>query len=170
MVNLSLELDEPQMTDSFSEYVTLLDDIEQIPATAREAPNLPAEQRAVVMARVVALVRDRVLPQSKREGAGLDALLDDGRGSFDSAASAGVTGHDAILAPIDELASANPQDGARVQELLYRVHAAVAGRFSEAEVMLAAVGDEDEPARGAARPRPGRVGGGGDMRPSPWFG
>lgn len=158
------------MTDAFSEYVALLDDIEQIPATAREAPNLSAEQRAVVMARVVALVRDRVVPQSEREGAGLDALFDDGRGSFDRAASAGVTDQDAILAPIDELARANPKDGARVQELLYRVHAAVAGCFNEAEVMLAAVGDDEEPARGAVRTGPGRVGGVGDIRPSPWFG
>jgi len=170
------------MNDAFSDYVTLLDDIEQIPVTAREARNLSAEQRAVVMAQVVALIRDRVLPQSDREGAGLEALLDDGRGPFDRgrrgrfdhAAHVSVTDHDAILAPVDELARANPSDGARVQELLYRVHAAVAGHFSEAEVMLAAVGQEEEPAPGAARTGvptgPGAALGPDVIRPSPWFG
>ena len=47
-----------------------------------------------------------------------------------------MTDHEAIIAPVDELAHADPCDGARVQELLYRLHAAIAGHFGEAELLL----------------------------------
>jgi hypothetical protein len=132
------------MTDAFSEYLILLDDIEQIPLAARESPRRSAEERAAVVARVVELVRDRVLPQSDREEAGLEALLDDGHTGFGDAPQASdVAGHDAILALADELTRANPEDGGRVQELLYRVHAAIAGHFGEAELIHASMGGEE---------------------------
>jgi hypothetical protein len=144
------------MTDVFSQYVTLLDEIEQIPTMARESPSLSTAQRAALMARVVELVRDRVIPQSERDYAGRAALLDDGGGGPSTAMVAGVTlgsaDHDAILARLDELARANPSNAARVQRLLYGVHAAIAGHFSEAELMLASGGDDEEPVA-----RPGRI-------------
>ena len=124
------------MNDPFSEYVGLLDDIERIPVTAREAPKLTAEQRAAAMSQVVALVRDRVLPQADREDAGLDALLDDGGDVSFGAVPGGLADHDAILARVDELAGASPTDVIRVQDLLYGLHSALAGHFSEAEVIL----------------------------------
>ncbi len=158
------------MTDPFSDYVVLLDGIEQIPMTAREAPNLSAEQRAVVVSQVVALVRDRVLPQSAREDAGLAALLDDGGGRVDRAPSPRRTDHDAILAPINELARANPENAARVQELLYRVHTAIAGYFSEAEMMLAGLGNDEEPSERPLRTGPARGLGCNYTGPSAWFG
>jgi hypothetical protein len=158
------------MTDPFSEYVALLDGIEQIPITAREAPRLSAEQRVVVVSQVVALVRDRVLPQSALEDAGLDALLDDGGGRIDGAPRSHGADHDAILAPINELARANPEDPARVQELLYRVHTAIAGHFSEAEVMLAGLGNDEEPSARPLQSGPARGVGDDCTGPSAWFG
>lgn len=153
------------MVDAFSDYVTLLDDIGQIPVTARAAPKLSAEQRGLVMAQVIDLVRNRVLPQSDREGVGLEALFDDERGALvDVAGRARAADHEAILSPIDELARANPTDGARVQELLYRVHAAIASHFIEAELIHAG-GAEPEPAHSVAgEVVPGHIG------PSRWFG
>ena len=124
------------MNDPFAEYVELLDDIERIPVTAREAPKLSPEQRAAAVSQVVTLVRDRVLPQSDREDAGLDALLDDGSELSSGALMAGLDYHDAILARVDELAGASPADVIHVQELLYGLHSALAGHFSEAEVIL----------------------------------
>jgi hypothetical protein len=146
------------MNDAFSDYLTLLDDIEQLPLAARESPSLSAEERATVVARVVELVRNRVVPQSDREEAGREALLDDGGSASRGAPAtqaAGLAGHDAILAPIDELVDANPKDGARVQELLYRVHTAIACRFGEAELIHASMPDEEPPAIRASPLGPG---------------
>jgi hypothetical protein len=107
------ELGGADMTNPFSEYVALLGDVEQIPVAARELPSFSSEQRAATVAWVVELVRDRALPQSDLEEAGRDALFDD------RATPAGAprvvrdtTDHEAILAPVDELADADPRDGA----------------------------------------------------------
>jgi hypothetical protein len=137
---------ELEVTDVFSQYVTLLDEIEQIPMVARQSRSLTTAQRTDAVARVVELVRERVLPQSERDRAGRQALFDDGGGTVSVAAVTdrmlGSADHDAILAPLDELARVNPSDVVRVQQLLYRVHAAIAGHFSEAELMLASMGDD----------------------------
>jgi hypothetical protein len=136
------------MTDAFSEYVTLLDEMEQIPVAARASAGLSTEQRAATIARVLELVRDRVLPQSDREEAGLEALLGDDLAAFSrTRGTSGAVDHDAILAPVDELARADPRDGAHVQELLYRLHAAIAGHFGEAELILATEGMEEQSQR-----------------------
>jgi hypothetical protein len=158
------------MSEVFSQYVTLVDEIEQIPIMARESRTLSTEQRTAVMAQVVALVRDRVLPQSDRDCASREALLDDEDAS-DRAAAAGVGDHDAILAPLDELARANPSDAARVQRLMYQVHSAIAGRFSQAELILASMGDDEyELASRAPRITGGRFVRREYARPSAWFG
>jgi hypothetical protein len=164
------------MTNPFSEYVALLGDIEQIPVAARELPSFPREQRAATMTRVVELVRARVLPQSDLEEAGRDALLDD-RATPTGAPRAvcDTTDHEAILAPVDELAHADPRDGARVQELLYRLHAAIAGHFGEAELILAASVVETPPrmhrmSSGALARSDSGIDEREDVRPSRWFG
>ena len=94
---------ELEVTDVFSQYVTLLDEIEQIPIVARQSRSLTTAQRAGVVASVVELVRERVLPQSERDRAGRQALLDDGGGMVSVAAVTdamlGSADHDAILAP-----------------------------------------------------------------------
>ncbi|HTU86121.1 MAG TPA: hypothetical protein VMF57_11140 [Solirubrobacteraceae bacterium] len=131
------------MTDVFSQYVTLVDEIERIPVTARESVSMSVEQRAAAVAHVVELVRDRVLPQSDRDHAGREALLDDD-GILDRAAVAGAADHDAILAAVNDLARVNPTNAARVKDRLYRLHTAIAAHFSEAELMLATMrGDEE---------------------------
>jgi hypothetical protein len=133
------------MSDAFSEYVTLLDHVEHIPLAARESLWLSTEERAAVMARIVNFVRDGVLPQSDREEEGVEALFYSG-----VAAVAGDDGtlqrrrdHDAIVERIDELAHVDPRDGARVQELLYRLYGTTAGHLGEAELMVASAPDEE---------------------------
>jgi hypothetical protein len=162
------------MTDVFSQYVTLLDEIEQIPTMARESPSLSTAQRAELIARVVELVRDRVIPQSVRDTAGREALLDDGGGVLGTVAVAGVAvgsaDQKAILAPLDELARVNPSNAARVQVLLYRVHAAIAGHFSEAELMLASIADDEEPMARTGRITGRRLGRDEYAGASAWFG
>ena len=164
------------MTNPFSEYVALLGDIEQIPVAARDLPSFSSEQRAATMTRVVELVRGRVLPQSDLEEAGRDALFDD-RATPAGAprAARDTTSHEAILAPVDELAHADPRDGARVQELLYRLHAAIAGHFGEAELMLAATAVETPPrihgmSSGARARSDSDIDEREDVGPSRWFG
>jgi hypothetical protein len=164
------------LTDAFSDYVVLLDEIGQIPAAARASPNLSTEQRAATVAQVVELVRNRVLPQSDREEACLETLLGDELTALAHARRVPeTTDHDAILAPVAELTHADPQDGARIQTLLYRIHAAIAGHFGEAELILAPA-QLEEPA-----PRHGASPGSSDLHaserghryhpgPSAWFG
>lgn len=161
------------MTDVFLQYVTLLDEIEQIPIMARESRQLSSEQRAELMAGVVELVRNRVLPQSDRDFAGRQALLDDedALDALNRGVVAGDREHAAILVPLDDLARANPSDAARVQRLMYAVHDAIAGRFSRAELMLASMGDDDyELAPRAPRITGDRVDRREYARPSAWFG
>ncbi|HUA49998.1 MAG TPA: hypothetical protein VMA77_32500 [Solirubrobacteraceae bacterium] len=158
------------MTDVFSQYVTLLDEIEQIPVTARESPYLSAKERAAAVARVVALVRDRVLPQSDRDFAGREAILDDGGGAAVADVRLGAADRDAILAPLEALARVDPADASRVQALLYRLHAAIAAHFSEAELMLASMGEEGLPARPGPRIRARQMVAVECTHPSAWFG
>lgn len=165
------------MSDSFSEYVALLDDLQQIPLTARESSTLSTEQRAVTMARVLQLVHDRVLPQSDREHAGLEALFHTGvaPAADDQRAATRAQAHETILAPAEALARADPRDQVRVKELLYRLHAAIAGHFGNAQLMVASAAAEEPPAaprQSAATSAPAVT----DMRepahstPSCWFG
>ena len=133
------------MSDAFSEYVALLDDIEHIPVAASESSRLSPEERAVVMARILKLVRDRVLPQSDLEAERRDALLPGG-----VAAVVGRVGtsqrtrdHDAIVERIDDFAHVELRDAAQVQRLLYRLHAAIAGHFGEAELTVAAASESE---------------------------
>ena len=135
------------MSDAFSEYVALLDEVQQIPLAARETPTLSAERRAVTMARVLQLVRERVLPQSDREEAGLEALFHGGvaRVAGDQRAAMRPLARETILAPADELARTDPRDQARVQELLYRLHAAIACHFGEVQLMVASAATEEPP-------------------------
>ena len=133
------------MSDAFSEYVALLDDIEHIAVAASESSRLSPEERTLVMARILKLVRDRVLPQSDREEEGLEALLPGG-----VAAVAGPLGtsqrtrnRDAIVERIDDLAQVDPRDEAQVQMLLYRLHAAIAVRRGEAELIFATASERE---------------------------
>jgi hypothetical protein len=157
------------MSDPFSQYVALLDGIEQIPVAARQSPTLSTEQRADAMARVVELVRDRVLPQSRRDKAGLEALLGD---RVDGPAR--TPDHDAITAPVDDLGRADPRDGVRVQQLLYRLYAAIASHFGEAELLVAATVVEEPPILGVSVPTSARSAndalGRESAGPSRWFG
>jgi NADH dehydrogenase/NADH:ubiquinone oxidoreductase subunit G len=131
------------MSDVFSQYVTLLDEIERIPVIARESVSMSVEERAAAVAHVIELVRDQVLPQSDRDTAGRQALLHD-EGVLDRAALAGAADHEAILAAVDQLARVNPTNAARVRSRLYRLHTAIAAHFSEAEVMIASMRTHEE--------------------------
>jgi hypothetical protein len=144
---------EIDVTDAFSEYVALLDDVQEIPLAARESPELSTEQRAATVARVVRLVHDRVLPQSDREQAGLDTLFYGGMPAIGSDRGSTTRARETILTPAEELARVDPRDEARVQALLYRLHAAIASRFREAEVIVSsAAADEPPPMQHRSRP------------------
>jgi hypothetical protein len=89
--------------------------------------------------------------------------------------TSGGADHDAIQTPVEELACADPRDGARVQALMYRLHAAIAGHFGEAEMILAKAGMEEQAQRHASSAPAGR--GRATERndrdhagPSTWFG
>lgn len=127
------------MSTAYSRYVGLLDDIEHIPVAASEASRLSPDERAVVIARIVKFVRDRVLPQSDLEEERVEALLQ-GEVASPVLRREGLQrtpDHDAIVQRIDELAHVDPGDRVRVQSVLYQLYAAIAGHFGDAELMLA---------------------------------
>jgi hypothetical protein len=107
------------MSDAYSEYLALLDDIEHIPIAASEASGLSPEERAVVLARVLRLVRDRILFQSRY--------------------------HNFILVRIDELAQADPRDCDEVQWLLYRLYADLGTHFASGQLMMTSAADAEGP-------------------------
>jgi hypothetical protein len=129
------------MSDAYSEYLTLLDDMEHIPLAASEASRLLPEERVVMMARIIKLVRDRVLPQSDLKKEGLEALTQGGVAAVPGHPEARqrTRDHDAI----DELASVDPRDRVRVQRLLYRLYEAIVGHIGEAEMMVASVFEDE---------------------------
>ena len=133
------------MNDAFSEYVALLDDIEHIPVAASESPRLSREDRAVVTAGILKLVRDRVLPQSDLEAERREALLPGGVAAVvgRGGTSQSTRDHDAIVERTDALAHVDLRDAAEVQRLLYRLHAAIAGHFGEAELTVAAASESE---------------------------
>jgi hypothetical protein len=133
------------MSDPFSEYVALLDDIEHIPVAASESSRLSREDRAVVTAGILKLVRDRVLPQSDLEAERRETLLPGGVAAVvgRGGTSQRARDNDAIVERIDDLAHVDLRDAAEVERLLYRLHAAIAGHFGEAELTVAAATESE---------------------------
>ncbi|MGO9752927.1 MAG: hypothetical protein ACLP8S_05380 [Solirubrobacteraceae bacterium] len=124
------------MSYAYFEYSALLDDMEDIPVAALEASRLSSEERAVVMARIITFVRDRVLPQPDLEHEGLVHV----HGGVTAVAGhlevrQRTRSHDAI----DELALVDPRDRVRVLRLLYRLYEVIIGHFDDAERMVASV-------------------------------
>jgi hypothetical protein len=122
------------MSETFSKYVELLDHIEHISVAASESARLSPEERAVVMARILKLVRDRLLPQTDLEEEGLVGRVGTSQRTRD---------HDAIVELIDDLTHVDPRDEARVQTLLYGLHRAIVGRRGEVELIFASASERE---------------------------
>jgi hypothetical protein len=130
------------MSDAFTNYVALIESIDHIPVAAQQSRSLSPEEREVVMTRVVDFVRDRVMPQAKLEDDGAEDVFYTGLAAIPEPGGAAWHTPDHEIARLaEELARVDPADGARVRELLYELHTAVARHFGEAELMVASAFD-----------------------------
>jgi hypothetical protein len=130
------------MSDAFSNYVALIESIDHIPLAAQQARTLSPEEREVVMTRVVDFVRERVMPQAELEDDGVEDVFYTGLAAIPEPGGTAWHAPDREIARLaEELAQVDPADGARMRELLYELHAAIARHFGEAELMVASAFD-----------------------------
>jgi hypothetical protein len=98
-------------------------ELEQIRKAARAVPALRPEERRSVTAPIVTFMRERFLPRADAEEAAIHPKLD--RAFSRDVTAALVFDHLMIEGHTAELAAADSRDGARLQELLYGLHALI---------------------------------------------
>jgi iron-sulfur cluster repair protein YtfE (RIC family) len=114
------------------EHAELLSHIEHLAQTAREVPHISPEERAVIRDRVVGFLRGALIPHAEAEERVLypewSALV-----GFDDAAAPMIHDHRAIVARVEFLEGADPDDVDTLQELLYELHALILVHFDKEE-------------------------------------
>ena len=124
-------------TDAFrAEHRHLLDHVEHIRLAARELPELSPEERAAVIGRVVHFLRHTLAPHAETEEVLLYPEFARLLGS-PQALQPMIYDHAAIRERIGELDETDIADTARLQELLYGLHALITVHFwKEEEIYL----------------------------------
>ncbi len=114
------------------EHVALLDHVEHLRLAALEVPHLSPEERAALVARVLAFLQGTLLPHARAEEAVLypewAALV-----GYPDAAVPMIHDHEAIGARIEQLAATSTDDIDALQELLYGLHALILVHFRKEE-------------------------------------
>ena len=114
------------------EHEQLLEHIEHIAESARDMPRLSDEERDVVRARILGFLRGTLIPHAKAEEAVLypewAKLVE-----FADAAAPMIHDHEAIVARIERLESADVHDVDALQELLYGLYALISVHFRKEE-------------------------------------
>jgi len=115
-----------------AEHQELLEHVDQMRLAARELPELSSKERGQLRARILDFLQGTLIPHAEAEEGGLYAgvaeLLGDER-----ATAPMLYDHRAICERVDELASASIDDVARLQELLYGLHALIEVHFRKEE-------------------------------------
>lgn len=115
-----------------AEHVTLSEHVEHMRLAARELPELSAEERTQLLARILDFLQGTLLPHAEAEERGLyegvAKLLGDER-----ATAPMVYDHRAIREWIADLAATPIDDVARLQELLYGLYALIEVHFRKEE-------------------------------------
>ena len=114
------------------EHEALLEHIEHLAHAAREIPQLSAEERDVLRARILGFLHATLLPHAKAEEEILYPQWAKLVG-FPEAAVPMVHDHEAIVARIERLEAANIDDVDTLQELLYGLYALVSVHFRKEE-------------------------------------
>ena len=120
-------------TDAFrEEHRHLLVHVEHIRIAAREVTDLPIDERRAVVGRVLDFLRGTLVPHAEWEEQVLYAAVGELLGNPRATASM-ARDHIAIMRMIDALADTDPEDVARLQELLYGLHALITVHFEKEE-------------------------------------
>jgi iron-sulfur cluster repair protein YtfE (RIC family) len=120
-------------TEAFrEEHRGLLAHVEQIRVAASEMTELAVEEREMVIGRVLEFLRNTLLPHAEWEEQVLYMAIGDLLGDRKSTATMSRD-HVAIARMIEALAEADLTDVARLQELLYGLHALISVHFEKEE-------------------------------------
>jgi hypothetical protein len=123
------------------EHEELLDGVEHIRLAARELPVLSPLERDAVRNRIVEFLRGTVVPHSRLEEHDLYPRVAALLGHPDATAPM-VYDHLAVRERIADLADADPGDLARLQELLYGLHALIRVHLWKEEELYLPLVDE----------------------------
>ena len=119
-----------------AEHRHLMEHVEHVRLAARELPELSPEEREAVVGRVVHFLRHTLAPHAVTEEALLYPEFAQLLGHV-QALEPMIYDHVAIRERIGELDEADPADTARLQELLYGLHALITVHFwKEEEIYL----------------------------------
>jgi iron-sulfur cluster repair protein YtfE (RIC family) len=115
------------------DHAQLREHVDHIRLAAREIPTLSPDERSALAARIVDFLRGTLAPHAKEEEWGLypeiARLLGNPRATATMARD-----HEAIRERTAELEIADPEDGPRLQELLYGLHALISVHLWKEEV------------------------------------
>lgn len=114
------------------EHAELLTHIGHIGQAAGEVARLSAEEREVVVGRILAFLRGTLVPHAKAEE---EVLYPEWAKlvGYDAAAVPMIHDHETIVAHIDRLESTDPDDLDSLQELLYGLYALIGAHFRKEE-------------------------------------
>jgi iron-sulfur cluster repair protein YtfE (RIC family) len=118
------------------EHEVLLDQVEQLRVAADELPALPAAERSLLQANAVAFLRGELMPHAREEERGLYPAVARRLGHPDATAPM-ILDHLAIGERTAQLAETDPEDVARLQELLYGLYALIRVHFWKEETLYA---------------------------------
>jgi iron-sulfur cluster repair protein YtfE (RIC family) len=114
------------------EHAELLSHIEHIGQAAREVSRLAPEERELLVGRILAFLRDTLLPHAKAEE---EVLYPEWARlvGFADAAVPMVHDHEAIVARVERLEATGVDDVDTLQELLYGLYALIGVHFRKEE-------------------------------------
>jgi iron-sulfur cluster repair protein YtfE (RIC family) len=114
------------------EHEHLLEHTEHLRHAAREMPRLSEEERLQLRARILAFLRDTLLPHARAEEEVLYPEWAKLVGYRDAAVPM-IHDHDAIVGRVEQLEAAEVEDVDTLQELLYGLHALISVHFRKEE-------------------------------------
>jgi iron-sulfur cluster repair protein YtfE (RIC family) len=114
------------------EHAELHEHVEHLAQAAREMPSLTEAERVALRDRVVAFLRDTLIPHARAEEEILYPAWAQLVG-FPAAAAPMVHDHEAIVARAERLEATAPSDVDALQELLYGLHALILVHFDKEE-------------------------------------
>jgi iron-sulfur cluster repair protein YtfE (RIC family) len=120
-------------TDPFRhEHEQLLEHIDHLAQAARELPRLSPDERDALRGRVLDFLRGTLLPHARAEEEILYPEWAELVGFADAAVPM-VHDHEAIVARVERLEAADPDDVDSLQELLYGLTALISVHFRKEE-------------------------------------
>lgn len=132
----------PKVTDPIRrDHEELREHVEHARFAAREIPRLSVDERAQLVGRVLDFVRGTLVPHAEAEERVLYPEVAKILGSPQATAPM-IADHRAIRELAADLAEADDEDGDRLQELLYGLHALVAAHFRKEEELYLPLLDE----------------------------